>query len=354
MKQRIKSCAKLLKEQGFDCLIVSKPTNITYLTGCKQPDGYLLITSDQELIYFTNFIYMKVSQQIKIWKLIVCDNKSNIFKLVADQLKQLKCRKVAFESKHLPFLEYKTLHQRLQACRILLLGAKDIVERLRMIKDQKELSLIKKSVQITKEAFEFISEIFEEKMSEKDLTIEAEKFLRLKGDDRLAFKPIVASGKNTVFPHHLPNNTIIGKKFFLIDLGSSYYGYCADLTRVFFWGKMPLLFKKIYSTVIKAQELAIKGIKDGAKANQIDKLAREVIEKKGYGKYFGHGLGHGIGISVHEPPFLVPGNTEVLKEGMVVTVEPAIYFKDELGIRVEEMVLVKKNKGEVLSGNSHR
>jgi len=225
---------------------------------------------------------------------------------------------------------------------------------LRMIKDKKELALIKKSAQITQEAFHFINEVFDETMTEKDLTIEVEKFLRLRGDDQIAFKPIVASGKNTVFPHHLPNNKMIGKEFFLIDLGSKHCGYCADLTRVFFWGKMPLLFKKIYDTVILAQELAIKSIKDGVKASQVDKIARQIIVKKGYGKYFGHGLGHGIGLSVHEPPFLVPGNNQVLKEGMVVTVEPAIYFKDKYGIRTEEMVLVKKNKGELLSGDTHR
>lgn len=354
MKQRIKSCAQLLEEQGFDCLIVSKPENITYLTGCKQPDGYLVLSTDQKLTYFTNFIHMKTSQQIKTWKLIIYNNKHNIFEVVSDELKKLKYKKVAFEGKHLPFLEYKALNQGLKDHCILLCETRDLIEALRMVKDKNELALIRKSAQITKEAFEFIAEIFDEAMCEKDLSIEAERFLRLKGDDQIAFKPIVASGKNTVFPHHLPDNTIIGNEFFLIDLGSKYYEYCADLTRVFFWGKMPLLFRKIYDTVVRAQELAVKSIKDGIKASQVDNVARQAIEKKGYGKYFGHGLGHGIGLSVHEPPFLVPGNDQVLKEGMVVTVEPAIYFKDKFGIRVEDMVLVRKNKGEVLNGHAYR
>tara|TARA_B100001971_G_C18018208_1_gene445975 strand:- start:409 stop:762 length:354 start_codon:yes stop_codon:yes gene_type:complete len=117
---------------------------------------------------------------------------------------------------------------------------------------------------------------------------------------------------------------------------------------------MPLLFKRIHDSVIKAQELAIGKIKDGVKISQIDKAARDFIEKKGWGKYFGHGLGHGIGLSVHEPPFITPGNDNILKEGMVITIEPAVYFKDKFGIRIEDMVLVKKNKGEVLSGDAHR
>ncbi|MBN3040646.1 MAG: M24 family metallopeptidase, partial [Candidatus Omnitrophica bacterium] len=126
-------------------------------------------------------------------------------------------------------------------------------------------------------------------------------------------------------------------------------GYCADLTRVFFSGKMPILFKKVLDTVKKAQELAINKIKPGVKARDIDNAARNHIEKKGWGKYFGHGLGHGVGLSVHEPPFIGPNSNQILREGMVITIEPAIYLTGKFGIRIEDMVLVKKNKPEVLS-----
>jgi len=223
-----------------------------------------------------------------------------------------------------------------------------------MVKDKSELTCIKKSIQISNEAFEFAEEIFNQEMSEKDLSIEIEKFLRLKGDNLIAFPAIVASGKNTVFPHHQSGDKKLSNEFFLIDLGSKYYGYCADLTRVFFGSKMPLLLRKIYDTVRKAQQESIKKIRDGAKASEIDKIAREIVDKKGWSKYFGHGLGHGVGLCVHEPPMLGPNCNEILKEGMVITVEPAIYFENKFGIRLEEMVLVKQRKGEVLSGNFHR
>jgi len=223
-----------------------------------------------------------------------------------------------------------------------------------MIKDREELSLIKKSGQISQEAFSFIREAFDPGMTEKDLSVEIEKFLRLKADNDLAFSPIVASGKNSVFCHHPAQDTVIGAKNLLIDLGSRYYGYCADLTRVFFWGKMPFLFKKILGIVKKAQELGIKKIKDGARACEVDKAARDFIDKKGYGKYFGHGLGHGLGLNVHELPVVGPKSNETLKQGMVITVEPAIYLTNKFGIRIEDMVLVKKNKGEILNGNGNR
>ena len=117
---------------------------------------------------------------------------------------------------------------------------------------------------------------------------------------------------------------------------------------------MPSLFTKIYATILKAYDLSIKNIKDGAMACDIDKAARELIDKKGWGKFFGHGLGHGVGLSVHEPPFINPKSTDILKEGMVITIEPAIYFKNRFGIRIEDMVLVKSKKGEVISGDFDR
>jgi len=117
---------------------------------------------------------------------------------------------------------------------------------------------------------------------------------------------------------------------------------------------MPLLLRKMHDTVRKAQSESIKKIRDGILASEVDAVARKIIDKKGWGKYFGHGLGHGVGLCVHEPPIIGPNCNQVLKEGMVVTIEPAIYFRDKFGVRLEEMVLVKNEKGKVLSGNVHR
>ncbi len=297
---------------------------------------------------------MQIAKKMGQFRLIVSNINENIFCLVTKEIKKLKLKKVAFEAKNIPFLEYKTLNEELSKEKIDFLATKDLIKEMRMVKEKKEIALIKKSIEISKEGFEFIREIFDEEMSEKDLSIEIEKFLRLKGDNKCAFDAIVASGENTAYPHHLSGDFKLDKKIFLIDLGSKYYEYCADLTRMFFWDKMPLLFKKVYDTIRKAQSLSIKKIKEGITASEVDKTAREYIEKKGWGKYFGHGLGHGVGLLVHEPPYLVPNNDQVLKEGMVITIEPAIYIENRFGIRIEDMVLVKQNKGEVLSGDFDR
>ncbi len=354
MKLRAKNCAKKLKGLTLDSLLISDPINISYLSGATSPSGYLLITADAGLIYFTSFLYQEAAKKIKHWEVVASNNSRNIFTLVAKKIKSLSLKRVGFEAKKLPFLEQKTLKRYLTAKRIDLIPTKDLVAGLRMIKDKQELTYIKKSIAITREAFEFIGEIFDCRMSEKELGLEAERFLSLKGDREIAFPSIVASGKNTVFPHHNSSDKKLTDKMLLIDLGSKYYGYCADLTRMFFWGKMPLLLRKIYAVVRKARDASIKKIREGVTAAEVDKAARMLIDKSGWGKYFGHGVGHGIGLGVHELPILGPNCQQTLKQSMVITIEPAVYFKNKFGVRLEEMVLVGSRKGEVISGNFHR
>jgi Xaa-Pro aminopeptidase len=350
MTKRIKTCVDSLKKHDLDALLLSNPLNITYLTGFRSADGYLLITTQEELFYFTNFIYEYEARQIKLWQVLT--GKPNIFKTVSAKTTELKLKRIGFEAKNLTFLEKEKFYEYFKAEKINFLRTIDLVEKLRSVKDVKEISRIRKAVSIAMQAFDFASQIYSGRTSEKQLSIEIEKFLKLKDDNLSAFDIIVANQKNSAYPHHEPSGAyFLDGKFALIDLGAKYCGYCADLTRVFQWGKIPFFLRKIYDIVRKAQELSLKKISDGVAAKKVDAAARSFIEKKGYGKYFGHGLGHGVGLAVHESPFLNAVNEEILKEGMVVTIEPAIYLEGRFGIRLEDMVLVCKDRGELLSGN---
>jgi Xaa-Pro aminopeptidase len=352
VKKRIDKCVREIKKSGLDSLLISKPDNITYLTGFRAGDGYLLITKSGELIYFTHFIYEKEAKSLDLWKVLVSNG--DIFKLIKVKIKNLKLSKVGFEAKNIPYLEYAKIKEYLSKDRIEFNPAIDLIEKLRAIKSAKEISLIRKAVEVSQEAFDFVREIYDQIATEKDLSIEIEKFLRLKGDNSIAFPPIVASGKNTAYPHYLASEEGLNNRLFLVDLGAKYQGYCADLTRVFFWGKMPNLFRKVYDIVKKAADAGIKKVKEGVKISEVDRAARDVIEKQGYGKYFGHGTGHGIGLSVHESPYINSRNENILKQGMVLTIEPAVYIEGKFGIRIEDMVLVKKHGVEVLNGNAYR
>jgi len=350
MNNRIKKCVSQIRSQKLDALILSNPVNITYLSNFRDAEGYLLVTSQEELFYFTNFIYEYEAKAQKIWTVI--PSKGNIFKSISDLIRKLNLHNVGFEAKNIGFLEYEKIKQSLSDKEVNLSQTVNFVEKLRAVKSSDEIALIKKATAITQETLCFVEEIYDRTMTEKDLSTEIERFIRVKGANDVSFPTIVAYGKNSALPHHEPKGVLNTKDgFSLIDLGAKYCEYCADLTRVFTWGKIPILFKKVYDIVRKAQDLSIKRIKDGVPAKDVDKTAREFIERKGFDKYFGHGLGHGVGLDVHESPYLNPHSNELLKEGMVVTIEPAIYLQGKFGIRIEDMVLVKKNKGEILSGD---
>ncbi|MCD6228767.1 MAG: aminopeptidase P family protein [Candidatus Omnitrophica bacterium] len=351
-RKRIKDCLKSIERAGLDALLVSNPYNIKYLTGFREANGYLLI-SPKGVVYFTNFIYAQEAKKITLWKIEVVDY--NLFETIVKKIYALKINNLGFESKHLPFLEYKEFKKNLNMRGINFIKTIDLIENLRAVKTQEEIALIKKAVDITLEGFKFAKELIDPAITERKLALEVERFLRIKGDNEVAFSPVVGFGKNSAFPHHLPDYEILGgKRMFLIDLGAKYCGYCADLTRVFFLDKMPLSLKKIYDIVRGAKDLVLKKIRPGLKGKEIDRIARQFIEKKGKGKNFGHGLGHGVGLCVHEKPFLNPHSEEIVRENMVLTIEPAIYLTNRVGVRLESMVVVTSVGAEVLDGTFYQ
>ena len=352
MNKRVLSALKNIEREKLEALLLSNPVNISYLTGFRPAEGYLLISS-KGLVYFTNFIYAREARKLKIWKVDV--SQSNIFSSIVKKVHSLNIKSVGFEEKNISYLEYKKIKELFLKKHIRFVPSYGIVERMRSVKDKNEIALIKKAVDITSSGVEFIKEIMNPNTTEKYLQVEIEKLFKLKGDETLAFPPIVAFGRNTSIVHYISSENKLGNnKIILIDSGAKYGGYCADLTRTVLLDKIPLSVKKVYDIVLKASELAIKKVKEGVKADEVDKAARDFIDRKGFARYFGHGLGHGVGMSVHEEPYISPFSSETLKSGMVVTIEPGIYLPSKFGVRIENMVLVKSNKAEVLSGNIYR
>ncbi|MCF7887572.1 MAG: Xaa-Pro peptidase family protein [Candidatus Omnitrophica bacterium] len=346
MKKRINNLLQAFKKDNLDGFITKNTANLCYLTGIDEAEGWLLITADKKLVLFTSPIYAKIKSESSCLQVIVV--KSDFSKKLAHTVKKLKLKRIGFSKQKINLTIYQKINKAFSSKNIDFISSKPLIANLRMRKDKNEIKLIKKAASLSLEAFDYIKEIFSQTMTEKDLAIEAERFLKIKSDNKIAFPIIVASGKNTLFAHHRPKETSINN-FFLIDLGAMHCGYCADLTRIFFWGKMPSLFQKIHNTIKKAHNTAISKIKEGRKASEIDKVARDIIEKNGFGKYFIHGLGHGVGLEVHEPPYLRPNQDDILTEGMIVTIEPGIYYKNYFGIRLENMVVVKSNSCEVIS-----
>jgi Xaa-Pro aminopeptidase len=213
-----------------------------------------------------------------------------------------------------------------------------------------EIQTIQKALQIAESAFQELMEKLTPGMTESEMAWQFEKIMRQHGAQALSFPTIVASGPNSALPHAVPSDRIVktGEPL-LFDFGAKFEGYCSDTTRTLVLETPDEMFTKIYSIVLDAHQMALEAIKPGMKGREIDSIARNHIDAKGFGNHFGHGLGHGVGLSVHEAPRLSPLSEDILEEDMIVTVEPGIYLPEWGGIRLENMVRVTNNGVDVLN-----
>ena len=227
----------------------------------------------------------------------------------------------------------------------------NVMVNLRKMKDDHEIDLIRKSAAVAEEAFTAIRAEIKAGLTENYLAGLLIFELRSRGASDSSFPVIVAAGANSSLPHYRPGEALVARdQPLLIDWGAIYKGYCSDLTRTLMIGRVSEKMKKIYKIVLDAQAAAIKFLRPGVTTMQADRVARDVIEKAGFGKQFGHGLGHGIGREIHELPVMrKTGGEEELRPGMVVTVEPGIYLPGEGGVRIEDDVLITHSGCEVLT-----
>ena len=211
----------------------------------------------------------------------------------------------------------------------------------RIIKTEDELSDIIKSAFITDEVFDLVLDYIEIGMTEKEVAKFIEQsFIKL-GGERLSFDTIVAFGENGAEPHHVPcDRKLSGAEFVTIDMGTVVGGYCSDFTRTFAVGGATKEMIDVYEAVRKAEKIGAGALKDGVKCFDVDKAVRDYLTEKGYGEKFIHGTGHGVGLEIHEAPTLNTKSDEVLKDNMVVTVEPGVYIEGSLGVRIENLYIV--------------
>jgi len=238
---------------------------------------------------------------------------------------------------------------------------KNYSHQKREIKSENELKIIKKAVRKGAESFEEFKKEIEVGINEFELSYRFKEKLSKRAKRELSFEPIVAINEDSAKPHATLTKKILQKDdLLLLDAGIKYKRYCSDRTRTISINDKLSMSKiqkfsdkekqKVYDIVLKANEKAIKSIKVGMKINELDKIARKVIEKAGYGKYFVHSLGHGVGLDIHEWPYVNKTNETIIKAGMVFTIEPGIYLPDNFGVRIEDMVMINYDeKVEVLS-----
>lgn len=317
-----------------------------YLTGFDYEDGGVLLTADTAYL-LTDSRYIEAAKEaVKGMQCVACQG---VFKTLETLLAEKNIRTLYIEQS----ISIAELH-RLQTMSIQIV-ADDTLEKAladaRIVKDAEEIACLKQAQAITEKGFVHILPFIKAGVTEKQVALELEFFMRQNGADGVSFPFIVVSGANTSRPHGVPTDKPIANgDFVTMDFGALYHGYHADMTRTVAVGKITDTQKNVYETVLKAQKAALLGIRAGISNRSADALARDVIQAAGYGAYFGHGTGHGVGVEIHEAPTLSPRAVDTpLKVGSVVTVEPGIYLEGQFGVRIEDMVLVTANGNENLT-----
>lgn len=338
MNNRLNKLFEAFEE--IDAMLVYSPLNIRYLSGFTGSTAYLYISKKNQIL-LTDFRYIEqASNECKGFEIIDL-LQNGLIATINECIKKDSAKKIAFESS-ITYQEYQSLLNGLKS--IELIAGDQLIEDIRMIKDDSELELIQHAVSIGDQAFTHILDFIKPGITELEIALELEYFMKKQGATKLSFDSIVASGIHSSMPHASPTDKKIENGDFLtLDFGCIYKGYCSDMTRTVVIGKASDQQKNIYQKVLEAQLKAINSIKAGLHSTDIDKLARDVIDSAGYKDNFGHGLGHGVGLYIHENPRLSPIGKYTLLENMVVTVEPGIYIQGFGGVRIEDMVVVKNN-----------
>ena len=341
------------KDLGLDGLLLTHAPDLAYLTNFTGEDSIGLIT-EKDFYLVTDFRYQEQADLEAGWlRISIRDGKMP--PALAKVLVDAKVHRVGFEANFTTVGQIDALDRALKEIKgappVELLPLEDVMVNIRKVKDDNEIDLIRKSVGVAEEAFEAIRSELKAGQTENYLAGLLVLELRSRGASNSSFPVIVATGANSSLPHYRPGEALVQRdQPLLIDWGAIYRGYCSDLTRTMLIGRVTSRIRQIYKTVIEAQETAIRFLRPGVTTLQADRVARDVIERAGFGKEFGHGLGHGIGREIHELPIMRKNaGEEELRPGMVVTVEPGIYLRGEGGVRIEDNVLITHSGCEVLS-----
>jgi Xaa-Pro aminopeptidase len=340
-----------LAKTGAEALLVTDFTNVTYLTGFSGDDSYLLLHRDGDLLLSDPRYTTQLGEECPGLELHIRHPGVNQLASTIKVLRSARIRRLAIEGDSMTVGMRERIAEKLP--KLEMLTTSGLVEKLRQIKDKGEIAQLRQAVRCAEKAFSVVRASLQPEKTEKEIADELEMHMRRFGAQSSAFPAIVGVGPRAALPHAVPGNYRIGDSgFVLIDWGAKVGMYHSDLTRVLVTGKISPKFarlERIYRVVLEAQTRAIAAIRPGATSQEIDDIARGHIAEAGFGRRFGHGLGHGVGLEIHELPRLAAKNPTVLRPGMVITVEPGIYFPGWGGVRIEDDVLVTRHGHEVLT-----
>ncbi|MGI1821963.1 M24 family metallopeptidase [Exiguobacterium sp. TRN 1102] len=337
--ERVNKLQAQLGKNEIDALLVTKRENIRYLSGFTGSSGVIVITSNSAS-FITDFRYTEqANDQVKGYDIIELD--TSLIKSVADVVSRESIKRLGIEQDAMTVGQYRAYEKEVEAQ---LTETSGIVEKLRLIKDESEIKIMKEAAAIADAAYAHIQTFIRPGRTEREVANELEMFMRSKGADSSSFDMIVASGLRSALPHGVASDKVIESgELVTLDFGAYYKGYCSDITRTLAIGPISDELRQIYDTVLRAQLAGVEGIRAGITGIEADALTRDIIKEAGYGEYFGHSTGHGLGMEVHEAPGLSFRSDTVLEPDMVVTIEPGIYINGVGGCRIEDDVVITED-----------
>lgn len=337
----LKNFQAAMLAKGADAAIVSNKANQKYLSDFDFEDGFVLVTKEKSYL-ITDFRYVEAATEQRNPEMEVLSPSIGMLTCIGELLSENRCKSVLIEEDSLSWGDFGRFTGKLEGFS-LAGGASAILDELRRYKDDGELESMTRAQAITDAAFAHIVHFIRPDMTEIEVALELEYFMRRNGADALAFDTIAVSGASSSRPHGVPGHRRLEKGFLTMDFGARVNGYCSDMTRTVVIGKADAEMKKLYHTVLRAQTESLAAYAEGASCAELDRIARDIID--GIPEYrgtFGHSLGHGVGLFIHEEPRVSSrAGDEVLKRGNVVTCEPGIYLEGKYGCRIEDMVAIR-------------
>lgn len=345
--EKIQKLRATFEKLGIDGFLVTSSYNRRYLSNFTGSAGVVLISNDKAL-FITDFRYTEqAGKQCQGYEVV--QHTGSIPEKLASLVQQLGIKKLGFEQDHVTYSSYQTFDKAIDAELVPISGE---IEKLRLIKDESEIKILKGAANIADAAFTHILNFIQPGKTEIEVANELEFFMRKEGATSSSFDMIVASGHRGALPHGVASDKVIEKgELVTLDFGAYYNGYVSDITRTVAVGQPDAKMQEIYHIVLEAQLRGMKGIKPGITGKEADALTRDYITEKGYGDNFGHSTGHGIGLEVHEGPGLSSKSDIVLEPGMVVTCEPGIYLPGLGGVRIEDDTIITKDGNENLNSS---
>ncbi|HEY6376581.1 MAG TPA: Xaa-Pro peptidase family protein [Edaphobacter sp.] len=349
-RARKKRAAVALAAAGVDGLLVTHLPDVRYLCGFTGSSAALVLARGGATLFTDGRYTAQAKAEVKGTRVVIAKKPSVV--AACEWMETSRVRRCGFDAARTTVATLESMRKAVSSGvrRGMFVTVGSLIAQLREVKDSDEIVLMRAAANMGCRLFDGLLDYLEPGLTEIAVAAELEHAARVAGAEAMSFETIVASGERSALPHGRASGAKLPRRGFVtLDFGVVLDGYCSDMTRTVHLGRALEGEREVYDAVLEAQEAAVAAVRPGVASGDVDEAARGVLRRAGLDKYFSHSTGHGVGLEIHEGPRLAAKQTQVLEQGMVITIEPGVYMPGKFGLRIEDMVLVTATSGEVLT-----